>query len=180
MHQWRWFFVLRQKSSIHVWRGDARGWQDFGRFAPTPGWSTWLGQSYLNESEIFSTNLLAYWKIGEKEPWCLATNLPDEKMTRDYYFRRMWIKEMFGDLKRHGFDLELTMLRHFLRLSRLTLAVALLFLWMLATGTRAIRNGLRHVVDRKDRRDLSVFQIGLRVIERRLTNELSIRLPLCI
>lgn len=101
-------------------------------------------------------------------------------MTRDYYYRRMWIEEMFGDLKRHGFDLEQTMLRHFLRLSRLTLAVALLYLWMIATGTRAIRNGLRHVVDRKDRRDLSVFQIGLRVIERRLTNELSIRLPLCI
>ena len=105
----------------------------------------------------------------KKEPWCLATNLPDEKLTRAYYFRRMWIEEMFGDLKKHGFDLEQTMLRHFLRLSRLTLAVALLYLWSIATGTRTIRNGLRPVVDRKDRRDLSVFQIGLRMIERRLT-----------
>ena len=31
---------------------------------------------------------------------------------------------MFGDFKKHGFDLETTMLRHAPRLSRLTLAVA--------------------------------------------------------
>ncbi len=47
-------------------------------------------------------------------------------MTLSYYVRRMWIEEMFGDMKKHGFDLESTMLRHFLRLSRLTLAVVLL------------------------------------------------------
>ncbi len=42
----------------------------------------------------------------------------------------MWIEEMFGDMKKHGFNLEQTMLRHFQRLSRLTLAVAiLLFGW---------------------------------------------------
>jgi hypothetical protein len=38
----------------------------------------------------------------------------------------MWIEEMFGDLKGHGFDLESTHLRYFLRLARLTLAVVLL------------------------------------------------------
>jgi hypothetical protein len=38
----------------------------------------------------------------------------------------MWIEEMFADFKGHGFDLESTQLRHFERLSRLTLAVAML------------------------------------------------------
>jgi hypothetical protein len=90
-------------------------------------------------------------------------------MTLRYYARRMWIEEMFGDLKRHGFDLESTMLRHFLRLSRLTLAVVLLYVWMLSVGTQTVRGGLRHLVDRKERRDLSIFQIGLRFIERCLT-----------
>jgi hypothetical protein len=46
--------------------------------------------------------LLAYWEIGEKEPWRLATNLPDLSMTLRYYRRRMWIEEMFGDNKSHG------------------------------------------------------------------------------
>jgi hypothetical protein len=84
----------------------------------------------------------------------------------------MWIEEMFGDLKRHGFDLESTMLRHFERLSRLTLAVALLYVWLVSAGTRTVRNGLRHLVDRADRRDLSIFQIGLRYLERCVINDI--------
>ena len=79
---------------------------------------------------------------------------------------------MFGDMKKHGFDLECSMLHTFLRLSRLTLAVAFLYVWMVSTGTCVIHRGLRHLVDRKDRRDLSIFQIGLRFIERKITNEL--------
>jgi len=71
------------------------------------------------------------------------------------------------------------MLRHFLRLSRLTLAVALLYVWLISIGTRTVRSGLRHLIDHKERRDLSIFQIGLRFIERCLTNDRLIRLPLC-
>ena len=91
----------------------------------------------------------------------------------------MWIEEMYGDFKKHGFDLERTMLRHFLRLSRLTLAVAILYVWLVSVGTRTIRCGLRNLVDRTDRRDLSIFQIGLRFIERQLTNALPLHLSLC-
>jgi hypothetical protein len=71
------------------------------------------------------------------------------------------------------------MLRHFDRLSRLTLAVALIYVWLISIGTRTIRNGQRHSVDRADRRDLSIFQIGLRFIERCLTNALYFRVILC-
>jgi hypothetical protein len=89
------------------------------------------------------------------------------------------IEEMFGDLKKHGFDLESTMLRDFMRLSRLTLAVAFLYVWLISVGCRTIHSGLRHLVDRNDRRDLSIFQIGLRYIQRRLINAFSISIPLC-
>jgi hypothetical protein len=88
------------------------------------------------------------------------------------------IEEMFGDFKKHGFDLESTMLRHFSRLSRLTLAVVLLYVWLISVGGRAIRAGMRPLVDRGDRRDLSLFQIGLRLSERRLINDLGFRIPL--
>ena len=59
---------------------------------------------------------------------------------------------MFGDLKKHGFDLESTLLRYFLRLSRCRLAVALLYVWLMSVGTQTIHVGLRHLVDRKERR----------------------------
>jgi hypothetical protein len=179
LHRWHWFYVLRQKTDNGVWLNEKRGWQAFGSYIHAPGQSIWLGEGYLTAKEIYPVNLLVHWKVGEKEPWCLATNLPHRCMTLAYYARRMWIEEMFGDLKKHGFDLECTMLRHFQRLSRLTLAVALIYVWLVSIGTRTIRDGLRDLVDRNDRRDLSIFQIGLRFIERCVTNALKIRIALC-
>jgi hypothetical protein len=153
-------------------------WKPFDSFVHQAGKSHWLGSGYLTAKEIYPVNLLAHWQAGEDEPWCLATNLPDRVMTLRYYRRRMWIEEMFGDLKKHGFDLESTMLRSFLRLSRLTLAVACLYVWLVSTGGRTIHQGLRHLVDRHDRRDLSIFQIGFRFVQRRLTNALPVRISL--
>jgi hypothetical protein len=164
LDQWHWWYVLRQKSDTCVWLNHLNTWKTFGSFVAKPGKRIWLGASYLTKAEIYPTNLLACWKVGENEPWCLATNLPDMNLALRFYSLRMWIEEMFGDFKKHGFDLERTMLRHFMRLSRLTLAVALLYVWLISVGGRTIHDGLRHLVDRKDRRDLSIFQIGLRII----------------
>ncbi len=176
---WHWFYVLRQKSDTCLWFTEAQGWQPFSSFIQNPGQSFWLGTGYLARNHIFPVNLLVHWKRGEKEPWCLATNLPDKGLTLRFYRRRGWIEEMFGDFKKHGFDLEKTKLCHFQRLSRLTLAVALLYVWLVSVGTQTIHSGDRHLVDRNDRRDLCIFQIGFRFIERCLTNALPINIPLC-
>jgi hypothetical protein len=179
LDRWHWFYVLRQKADTGVWFSEQNGWKEFGCHIQKPGQSLWLGKGYLTIKEIYPVNLLVHWKIGEKEPWCLATNLPELHMALQFYVRRMWIEEMYGDFKKHGFDLERTMLRHFLRLSRLTLAVAILYVWLVSVGTRTIRCGLRNLVDRTDRRDLSIFQIGLRFIERCSTNAMAFQIPLC-
>ena len=179
LDQWHWFFVLRQKSDTCLWLEPSSEWKPFGSFIQKAGQSFWLGQGYLTAQKIYPTNLLVHWQIGEKEPWCLATNLPDREMALKYYRRRMWTEELHGDIKDHGFDLESSMLHDFLKLSRLTLAVAILYAWLISVGSTTIHAGLRHLVDRNDRRDLSIFQIGLRFIKRRLTNGLSIQIPLC-
>jgi hypothetical protein len=80
----------------------------------------------------------------------------------------MWIEELFGDLKKHGFDLESTRLRHVLRLSRLTLMVCWLYLWLVALGEDLWHRGWRTQVDRTDRRDLSIFRLGWDWLERQL------------
>lgn len=179
LDQWQWFYVVRQKSDTCVWLDQYNVWRPFGSFVHKSGQSIWLGKGYLTAKEIYPINLLVHWQVGEEGPWCLVTNLPDRTMALRYYQRRMWAEEMHGDFKKHGFDLESTMLRNFLRLSRLTLALAFLYVWLISVGGRTIHKGLRHLVDRKDRRDLSIFQIGLRYIQRRLTNALSIHIPLC-
>jgi hypothetical protein len=176
---WHWFYILRQKSDTCIWLNQFNEWKPFGNFVRKAGESIWLGHGYLTAGSIYPTNLLIHWETGEEGPWCLATNLPDRSMTLKHYQRRMWAEEMHGDFKKHGFDLESTMLRDFLRLSRLTLAVAFLYIWLISIGGHTIHQGLRHLVDRNDRRDLSIFQIGLRLTQRRLTNALSVHVPLC-
>lgn len=170
LEAWKWQYVLRQKGN-HLVKLDSLGhWQFFDRLIDRPGQSLWLGPGLLTQQHAYPVNLLAHWKAGEDKPWLLATNRVTRRATLQAYRRRMWIEEMFGDLKGKGFDLESSHLCHFARLSRLTLAVALIYVWSISVGARAIKNGQRHWVDRKDRRDLSVFQIGLRWIKRRLVN----------
>jgi len=178
LDQWQWCYVLRQKSVTGLWLEQSNEWKPFGSFIQKAGQSVWLGKGYLTAQKIYPTNLLIHWQLGEEEPWCLATNLPDREMALHYYRRRMWCEEMHGDLKKHGFNLESTMLHDFLRLSRLTLAVAFVYVWLISVGGRTIHAGLRSLIDRNDRRDLSIFQIGLRFTQRRLTNGFSVSVPL--
>jgi hypothetical protein len=169
-NQWGWHYILRQKGRVNLTTQEATAWQRLDTLVQQPGQAVWLTEIYLTQRFAFAVNLLAYWQLGEKQPWLLATNLPTQRQTLSAYRRRMWIEEMFADFKRHGFDLESTHLRHFLRLSRLTLSVALLYLWIVAFGAATIKRGLRFLVDRSDRRDLSIFRIGLDMIERCITN----------
>ena len=137
-----------------------------------------LGPVDYREDGQARTRLVWRWNRAQDEPWLLATNLPTRRATLQAYRLRMWVEEMFGDLKRHGFDLESTHVRHFIRLSRLTLLVVLLYLFLITNGVQVIKNGWRHQVDRPDRRDLSVFQIGLRFIQRELINSRRVSMRL--
>lgn len=168
--QWGWDYVLRQPGRTCLSTQEAKVWQRLDTLVQQPGASAWWVDVHFTQRFAFPVNCLAYWQVGEKLPWLLATNLATQRQTLTAYRRRMWIEEMFADFKQHGFDLERTHLRHFARLSRLTLMVALLYLWCIAFGSTIIKRGLRYLVDRTDRRDLSIFRIGLDMIERYLTN----------
>jgi hypothetical protein len=170
---WGWKYALRQKPNNLVRLAGQDTWLRLGDILPEAGQKLWLEGCFLTRKHDRCTNLLAYWAPREKTPWLLATNLPSGFATLKAYSRREWIDEMFGDLKKNGFDLESSHLVDFLRLSRLTLAVALLYAWVMITGAAIIDTPERCLVDRSDRRDLSIFQIGLSFIERQLTNSLD-------
>ena len=170
LDNWGWQYALRQKGNTLVDLTLHNHWQPFASLVHRQGQSFWFWEGFLTKEHYYRTNLLAYWKRGQKGPWLLATSFPTQRETLRAYRTRMWIEEMFGDFKGHGFDLESSHLCHFLRLSRLTLAVVLLYLWLVVLGSRVIKNGLRSLVDRADRRDFSVFRIGYNMAERRLAN----------
>lgn len=179
LEQWGWYYVLRQKANNQVHLDEQAAWRDFGQLVRQPGESRWFDEVQLTLKYAHPTNLVAHWQVGEAQPWLLATNLPTRRLALRVYQRRMWVEEMFGDLKGHGFHLAKTHLQHVARLSRLTLAVVLLYLWLVSMGTRVIKNSQRHLVDRTERRDLSIFQIGLRWVARCLTNAHPVQIHLC-
>lgn len=175
---WGWHYVLRQKGNTRVKLAGREDWLRLDTLAVKGADPRWLPNALLTRQHAYPVTLLAWWKAGEKTPWLLATNLPSLNEALRAYKRRMWIEEMFGDFKKHGFDLESTHLRHYLRLSRLTLMVAFLYLWLVAFGSQVIKRGQRRLVDRSDRRDLSIFRIGLSMVERLLANNAPLRIRL--
>lgn len=179
LEAWDWHYALRQKGTIQVKLAGTTVWKNFRDLIERPGQSIWAEEAFLTLKYIHVANLYAIWKAGEEEPWLIVTDLSDARSTYRTYQRRMWIEEMFGDFKTNGVDLESTHLHDPAKLSRLTLAVALLYDLCMSTGLQVIKNGLRSCVDRSDRRDLSIFQIGMRFIKRRMANELPTSIRLC-
>ena len=162
---WGWTYALRQPGN-HLLQGrGSEGWRRIDSLPLQRGTSLWQGYVLLTRSSPFPTHLVAHWQRGQADPWFLATNLLCPQAAVRLYRRRMWIEEMFGDLKKHGFDLEMSHLRNALRLSRLTLVVCVLYLWLVALGEHVLSNDLANQIDRSDRRDLSVFRLGWDFLE---------------
>lgn len=172
LESWGWWYALRQ-SGRELYQDQQGDWHKLNR-AVKEGESKDLGNVILTKAHQHSTRIVAHWHRSEKQAWLIATNYPDKKTTLKAYNYRMWTEEMFGDFKGHGFNLEDSRLRSAAKLHRLTLAVCLLYLWLIAFGARIIKRGLRKLVDRKSRRDLCIFCIGLDMVHRRIANILSI------
>jgi hypothetical protein len=165
---WGWDYALRQSGHYLFMPKGTGAWQRLATYPLQQGDQVWFGNVVLTKTSAQPSHLVLHWAKSEKDPWFLATNQLCPQATLRLYRRRMWIEEMFGDMKGHGFDLESSHLRHFLRLSRLTLAVCLLYLWLIAMAEHVVMTGQTREIDRSDRRDLSIFRLGWDFIERRL------------
>lgn len=163
-----WGYVMRQSGDHLVWPHEQTAWCRLDALPFTPNVPECLPHSLLTEENAYPTTLVLYTEAGHARPWFLATNLRSPSEAVGLYRQRMWIEEMFGDLKSNGFDLEATHLRQPDRLDRLTLAICLLYVWCIALGAHVVQSGLAPIVDRKDRRDLSLFRLGFDFLRRTL------------
>jgi hypothetical protein len=92
LKKWHWEHVLRQKGRNLVKLKGQRNFQRLDSLVNKPGQSRWLPNCQLTAKHSYPVNVLAYWKVGEKEPWLLATNLISQKATLRAYRIRMWIE----------------------------------------------------------------------------------------
>jgi hypothetical protein len=88
-----WQYAIGQEGNALVDLTLGNRWQPFVSLVHRPGQSLWVEEGFLTQEHCHRTNLLAYWKRGEEQPWLLATNFPTQKETLQAYRVRMWIEE---------------------------------------------------------------------------------------
>lgn len=166
-----WGYVLRVSGQYKVVALDGTRRTEWTRVDALPlgeGETRVVGPVAYTEQHVYRTHLVLHRARGEDEPWLLVCSEGCAPRAVREYRVRMWTEELYGDLKGHGFDLEATHLDDAGRLSRLVLAVCLVYVWLIAVGSAVVKRGLRYLVDRRSRRDKSYFRIGWDYLEHRL------------
>jgi hypothetical protein len=117
---------------------------------------------------------VAWWRKGYQEPIYLVSNMELAQEVCYWYKKRFRIETFFSDQKSRGFNLHRSHISDPKRLSRLMIAACLAYLWMVFLGALAMQNGLHKLIHRRDRCDISLFQMGLRALEHFLNQGLPI------
>jgi len=125
----------------------------------------------LTRDAKLQTNVSVTWTTnpkGEPEMVAIITDQIACRARLREYSCRMSIEQSFRDDKSGGFDLEHTRLQHAQRIDHLLLAIAIATLWCHELGEFVLEQGnsSRCQVDPAHKRNLSLFQIGLRWLKR--------------
>lgn len=176
IRQQKWHPFLRINSQGHF-RPHQDHYYPLHYFVPRPG-TCWSGSGICFKSHPLPCTLLAYWGLESQEPWLLVTDLPPHEADAAWYGLRVWIEGGFKDLKRGGWQWQLTRLTNPERVERFWLALAVATLWVLSVGGEADNSqplsGLEQLAEthparrRSTRRSrprlLSCFRWGIQVI----------------
>ena len=83
-------------------------------------------------------------------------------------------RALFSDQKSRGFHLHKSHLSDPQRLSRLSIAACLAYIWIVYLGSVCRKEGFGRIIHRRHRSDLSLFQVGMRLLEHFLNEDLPI------
>jgi Transposase DDE domain len=154
-----WQYVLRTSPQIYV-RTDTCS-QPIRDYPLAKGKLFYLKNAGFTQSATVTLNVIGWWGACYEEPIFLITNLKNAYEACRYYQRRFRIETFFSDQKSRGFHIHKSHLADPDRLSRLLIAACLAYIWMITQGLRVIAEGNLSLIDRTDRRDKSLFRLGL-------------------
>lgn len=128
----------------------------------------WEGVSFTQEHQIPNLTMTVHWDAESDDPLCLISSLPASACPHLIYDQRFWVETLFGNQKSRGFQVARTLMTTPEHIDRLILAVSIATCIALGLGTHLIVTEQTNQVDRADRRDLSLFQLGWRWLYRLL------------
>ena len=135
----------------------------------------------FTEQAYGPVTVVIWWQKTYQAPLFLVSNLDLTDEICYWYRKRMRIETFFSDQKSRGFHLDKSHVDEPDRLTRILLAACLAYLWIIYLGTFARQHGFVAILHRTDRCDLSLFQLGLDLLDHCLNEALPIpfdyRLP---
>jgi hypothetical protein len=160
-------FIIRVKDDVWIrtqaWQGVLAGYPlEFGKIIR-------LDQVQYRQKKSMTLSLVARWdKVrGKYEAWYLATNCPDEAAgIIGYYEKRMWIDEMYRDVKSQHFALDRTKVKTTKGRDRLLAAIAIAILLASFVGLQCLANQLDvPALGNKKSRGFSILSLGLEALK---------------
>jgi hypothetical protein len=118
--------------------------------------------------------VIAWWAKDQAQPLFLVTNMELAQEACWWYKKRFRIETFFSDQKSRGFQLHKSHLDDPERLATLMIAACLAYIWMVYLGAYAKHTGWDKIIHRTDRCDLSLFQLGLDLLEHFLNEGIPI------
>jgi len=104
----------------------------------------------------------------------LVSNLTSAEEACRLYAKRFRIAPFFSDQKSRGFQIHKSHIAEPERLARLLIASCLAYIWIVSLGTICLKEGWIEIVHHRHRCDVSLFQLGLRLLDHFLNEGLPI------
>jgi hypothetical protein len=169
-----WSYVCRTAmSSTATWEGETFRRDVLGA-CRQPGRLIALQEAYVTREMYGPIMVLCCWAKGYQEPWYMVSNLATAEEACRWYQKRFRIETFFSDQKSRGFHIHKSHIADPQRLSRLLIAACLAYIWLVYLGSLCEKDGWREIIHRRKRCDLSLFQLGLRILEHFLNENLPI------
>jgi hypothetical protein len=124
-----------------------------------------LPKVYYSNQAYGPFHVIVWWEKAHEEPIYLITNFEVPHEAFYWYKKRFHIETFFSDKKSRGFHLHKSHISDPDRIKRLMIATCLAYIWIVFLGALAMKNGWNKIIHRTDRCDLSLFKLGLRVLD---------------
>ena len=169
-----WSYVCRTGCHRTAWWDGATFRLDTLGAWSKPGTLVALSQVWFTRAAYGPIMLICCWAKGCKAPLYLVTNMASAEEACRLYSKRFRIETFFSDQKSRGFHLHKSHLADPQRLSRLLIAACLAYIWIVYLGSVCMKERWVNIIHRGDRCDLSLFQLGLRLLTHFFNEDLPI------
>lgn len=174
VNNWWWEYVLRTaETTTMCWKDH---WFQYQETIPhlKPGAVFVVPDALFTKRGYGPVSGITWWRMDCKEPIHLVTNMKSTDEARLFYRMRFRIETCFSDNKGRGFNLQKSHLSKPDRINRLLMAVFLAYYWTVTLGVMAVSDVRQGEIHRARRCDLSLFKLGLRLLNFLLERDLSI------